>query len=267
MFHEHDVKNKRDISQSQILANEYGGYTMSKRYDENVIQRGRGQSASERIDQGLRSYMMKVYNYMSIGLGITGFVSFFLSTNIALMSAIWGGPQKYLFMLAPVGLVLFLSFRLQTLSFAAAQMVFWVYSALMGISLSMLFMLYTGTSITKVFFITAATFGSMSLYGYTTGRDLTGMGSFLIMGLWGIVIAGLINIFYQSTMMEFIISCVGVLVFTGLTAYDTQNIKLSYQESDGHETAGKKAIFGALQLYLDFINLFISLLRLFGDRR
>jgi len=240
---------------------------MTNRYDDDVVVRGHGTATTEAINQGLRSFMMRVYNYMTLGLAVTGIVSFLLSTNMEVMATIWNTPLKWLVMFAPLGVVMFLSFRIQSLSFPTAQGIFWAYSALMGVSLSMIFLVYTGTSISRVFFITSATFGAMSLYGYTTGRDLTGMGSFLFMGLIGIIIAGLVNIFLQSTMMQFIISAVGVLVFTGLTAYDTQQIKWSYLESDTMEDTGKKAIFGALQLYLDFINLFLSLLQIFGDRR
>jgi len=167
-------------------------------------------------------------------------------------------------LLAPLGLVMVLSFGIQRMSLGAAQGVFWGYAALVGVSLAPLLWVYTGTSVAQVFFITAATFGAMSLYGYTTRRDLSGFGSFLFMGLIGIIIASLVNMFLASTMMAFVISVVGVLVFTGLTAYDTQWIKESYVASDDGTLAGRKAIYGALKLYLDFINLFIMLLRLLG---
>ena len=173
----------------------------------------------------------------------------------------------YVFMFAPLGVVMFLSFRLDRIAASTAQMLFWAYAGLMGISLSMVFLIYTGASITKIFLISASLFGSMSLYGYTTQRDLTSMGSFLTMGLWGIILASLVNMFLKSGQMEMVISIISVLIFTGLTAYDTQTIKEIYVNSDDHEVATKKAVFGALQLYLDFINIFLSLLRLFGERR
>jgi FtsH-binding integral membrane protein len=163
--------------------------------------------------------------------------------------------------------VFFLSFRIQSMSFSSAQITFWVFAAVMGIGLAPVFLMYTGASVARVFFITSATFGAMSLWGYTTKRDLTGWGSFLFMGLIGIIIASLVNLFMQSSMMEFVISVIGVIIFTGLTAYDTQKIKESYSVSMSGEIAGKAAIMGALRLYLDFINLFLMLLRLLGDRR
>jgi hypothetical protein len=170
-------------------------------------------------------------------------------------------------MLAPLGVVFYMSFGIRKMSAAKAQGTFWVFAALMGASLSSIFLVYTGASITRVFFITAGTFGGMSIYGYTTKRDLTKLGSFLMMGLIGIIIASIVNIFMKSTMMYFVISILGVLIFVGLTAYDTQKIKNMYLVSDSGEIMGKKAVMGALTLYLDFINLFIMLLRLFGQRR
>jgi hypothetical protein len=169
--------------------------------------------------------------------------------------------------LAPLGLVLWMSFGIQRMSVGTAQTVFWVYAALMGVSLAPILLIYTGASIAKVFFITAASFGALSLYGYTTTRDLTAYGSFLIMGLIGLIIASLVNIFLASSALDFVISCVGVLVFAGLTAWDTQKIKEMYDPMDDGTVAGRKAVMGALTLYLDFINLFLMLLRLFGDRR
>ncbi len=170
-------------------------------------------------------------------------------------------------MLAPLGVVIYMSFGITKMSFTKAQTTFWIFAALMGASLSSIFLVYTGSSITRVFFITAGTFAAMSIYGYTTKRDLTRLGSFLMMGLIGIIIASLVNIFMKSTMMYFVISILGVLIFVGLTAYDTQKIKNMYLVSDSGEVMGKKAVMGALTLYLDFINLFIMLLRLFGQRR
>ena len=170
-------------------------------------------------------------------------------------------------MLAPLGVVFYMSFNIAKMTSAKAQSTFWVFAALMGASLSSIFLMYTGESITRVFFITAGTFGAMSIYGYTTKRDLTKLGSFLMMGLFGIIIASIVNIFMKSSMMYFVISILGVLIFVGLTAYDTQKIKNMYLVSDSGELMGKKAVMGALTLYLDFINLFIMLLRLFGQRR
>ncbi|PCH82215.1 MAG: hypothetical protein COB90_02105 [Hyphomicrobiales bacterium] len=229
---------------------------------------------SAEIDQGLRTYMLSVYNYMAVGLAITGFVAlatFQLSFGAngvptSLGQALYGSPLKWVVMLAPLGMVFFLSARIHKMSVGTAQMTFWVFASLMGLSLSSIFMIYTGQSITRVFFITAATFGGLSLYGYTTKKDLSGMGSFLMMGLIGIIIASLVNLFLQSSAMQFIISVIGVLVFAGLTAYDTQQIKEMYFAGDSQESMGRKAIMGALRLYLDFINMFLMLLSLFGNR-
>lgn len=227
------------------------------------------------IDQGLRSYMLRVYNYMTAGLAITGVAAY--GTFQAAVDAtgnltpfgvtLFTSPLKWAVIFAPFILVLVLSFGVHRMSAAAAQGLFWVYAALMGVSLSSIGLIYTATSITQVFFISAATFGAVSLWGYTTKRDLTGMGSFLFMGLIGLIIASLVNLFLQSSAMAFALSVVGVLVFTGLTAYDTQKIKEMYYEADDTATMGRKAVMGALTLYLDFINLFLSLLRLFGERR
>ncbi len=226
------------------------------------------------IDEGLRSYMLKVYNLMAVGLAITGvaaYMTFALAFGegglTAFGQAIYVSPLKWLVMFAPLGMVMFLSFRIQSMSVAAAQGAFWVYAGLMGLSLSSIFVIYTGQSIVQTFFVTAASFGALSLYGYTTKRDLSAMGSFMVMGLFGILIASVVNIFLQSGALQFAISVVGVLVFAGLTAWDTQKIKESYYEGDGADMAGRKAIMGALQLYLDFINLFLFLLRFLGNNR
>jgi len=229
------------------------------------------------VDQGLRAYMLRVYNYMAIGLVITGLLAFgtysisFVQTSAGLAltpigHTLFGSPLMWVLFLAPLGMVFWLSFRIQHMSVAAAQTAFWVFSGLMGISLGTIFAAYTAESITRVFFITAATFGGLSLYGYTTKRDLTGWGSFLFMGLIGILIAMVVNIFLASTALQFAISVIGVLVFTGLTAYDTQKIKEMYFAQDDGTVTGRKAVMGALRLYLDFINLFLMLLRLFGNR-
>ena len=241
-------------------------------FDRPTIAAARAGTAAA-IDEGLRSYMLKVYNYMGIGLVVTGLVAYF--SNQAAVSngqlTGWGellytSPLMWVVALAPLGIVLVLSFGINKLSVPAAQAIFWGFSALMGLSLSSIFMVYTDASIAKVFFITAATFGAMSLYGYTTKRDLTGIGNFLIMGLIGLIIASIVNIFMQSSMLEFAISAIGVLIFVGLTAYDTQKIKESYHVSLGADVLAKGAIMGALRLYLDFINLFLMLLRFFGNR-
>jgi FtsH-binding integral membrane protein len=236
---------------------------------------GAGAQADASIDQGLRAYMIRVYNLMGLGLLITG-----LAAWGAFQMAVTGDGQltafgqliytsafRWVVILAPLAAVFFLSFRIQSMSVAAAQTTFWVYAGLVGLSLSTIFLVYTGTSITQTFFATAAAFGALSLYGYTTRRDLTAMGSFLIMGVFGLIIAMVVNIFLQSSAMAFAISAIGVLVFAGLTAYDTQKIKEMYYEGDDDAVAGRKAIMGALSLYLDFINLFVFMLQFMGDRR
>ncbi len=218
------------------------------------------------IDEGLRAYMLGVYNYMASGLALTGIVAFIVANTPFLMNAIFGTPLLWVVMLAPLGVVFFMSARIQSMSAGAAQATFWVFAVLMGMSLASIFIVYTGASIARVFFITASVFGAMSIYGYTTKRDLTGWGSFLFMGLIGIIIASIVNWFLASSALDFAISVIGVLVFVGLTAYDTQNIKSMYVQSDGTAVVTKKAIMGALRLYLDFINLFLMLLHLFGNR-
>jgi FtsH-binding integral membrane protein len=237
------------------------------------------------IDQGLRSYMLKVYNLMGIGLAVTGLAAlaivYMTTTNDPSLAAatlpngkmltsfgvtFYVSPLKWIVMLAPLAAVFFLSFRINSMSVAAAQTTFWVYAALVGASLSSIFLVYTSGSIVQTFFITAASFGALSLYGYTTKRDLSGMGSFMFMGLIGIILASLVNIFLQSSALQFAISAIGVLVFAGLTAYDTQSIKEMYYEGDSSDTYGRKAIMGALRLYLDFINMFVFLLQFLGNR-
>ncbi len=218
------------------------------------------------IDVGLRNYMLRVYNYMAGGLAITGVVAYFAAAS-GFYEQIARTPLIWLVVFAPLGLVMLLSFRIQKMSLGAAQATFWAYAALVGLSLSYIFLVYTGTSIAQVFFVTAATFLAMSLYGYTTKSDLTKFGSFLFMGLIGVVLASVVNIFLGSPAVQFAISVVGVIVFTGLAAWDTQQIKEMYWEGDGNEIAGKKAVMGALRLYLDFINLFIMLMQLMGNRR
>ena len=233
----------------------------------SVFAQGRaGATDQAQIDEGLRAYMLKVYNYMGTALLLSGIVAYAVAHTPALMQVIFGTPLMWVVMLAPLGMVFFLSARIEKMNFTTAQTTFWIFAALMGASLASIFVIYTQTSIVRVFMITAVTFGAMSLWGYTTKRDLSGMGSFLMMGLIGIIVASLVNLFIQSSMMHWVISVIGVLVFTGLTAYDTQKIKEMYLASDGQVVMGKKAIMGALKLYLDFINLFIMLLHLFGNR-
>jgi len=217
------------------------------------------------IDLGLRSYMLKVYNYMFMGLGITGVVSYFASTSMALMGFLHGGFGILLFF-GMLAMAFMLPRRIFTMERSTAQLLFWAFAGMMGLSLSYIFLLYTGASIVRVFFITAATFGGMSLYGYTTRRDLSSMGSFLFMGLIGLVLASLVNLFIRSSMMELMLSYVGVLIFVGLTAYDTQRIKEIYYSADSAELAERKSILGAFILYMDVINLFLYLLRIMGDR-
>ncbi len=239
------------------------------------------------VDAGLRAYMLRIYNYMSIGLAITGLAA--LGVFMAAVTgdpagasarignsyltpfgyAMFVSPLKWVFMLAPLVMVFAISFGINRMKPATAQMLFWVFSALMGLSLSSIFLVYTHTSIVRVFFITAASFGALSLYGYTTKRDMTGMGSFLMMGLFGIIIASLVNLFIASSMLQFVVSVVGVLIFAGLTAWDTQRLKNEYIygiASQGGEMAERAAINGALSLYLNFINLFTLLLQLLGQR-
>ena len=238
---------------------------MAFRMDPRVAQ-ARG-VAIERIDEGLRSYMLAIYNYMGLGLAITGLTAFVVATSPPLMTAIFGTPLKWVVMLAPLAFVFFLSARVSRMSVSAAQLTFWAFAIVMGLSMASIFLVFTGTSIARVFFITAATFGAVSLYGYTTKRDLSQFGSFLIMGLIGIVIASLVNLFLGSSALQFAISVIGVLVFTGLTAWDTQRLKEEYVASVTGELVAKQAIMGALSLYLNFINLFMMLLQLFGQNR
>ncbi|EJT03519.1 MULTISPECIES: Bax inhibitor-1/YccA family protein [unclassified Rhizobium] len=228
----------------------------------------------EMIDQGLRTYMLKVYNLMALGLAITG-VAAYLGFNFAVQDGqltqfgvlLFQSPLRWVVILAPLAAVFFLSFRINSMSVAAAQTTFWVYAALVGLSLSSIFLVYTGQSVVQTFFVTAASFGALSLYGYTTKRNLSAMGSFLIMGLFGLIIASIVNIFLASSALQFAISAIGVLIFAGLTAYDTQRIKELYLEADDVAVAGRKAIMGALTLYLDFINLFMFLLQFMGNRK
>lgn len=219
------------------------------------------------FDEGLRQHMLRVYNYMSLGLVVTGVVAFIVGTTPALYVPIFSSPLKWVVMLAPLAFVLFFSFRIDKISASGAQTLFWAFCAVMGLSLASIFLVFTGTSIARTFFITAAMFGATSLYGYTTKRDLSQFGSFLIMGLIGVVIASLVNLFIGSSLLQFAVSVIGVLVFVGLTAWDTQSIKEQYSENFAHEAQQKLAIFGAFSLYLNFINMFQLLLSLTGQRQ
>lgn len=218
------------------------------------------------FDAGLRAHMQRVYNYMGGGLALTGIIAYVVA-HTALAAIIFGSPLRWLVVLAPLGVVIYMGVRMQSMSASALKGWFFAYCTLIGISLSVLFLVYTNASIANAFFVTAATFGGMSLWGYTTKRDLTSMGAFMMMGLLGVIIASVINWFLMSPALMWVVSMASVVIFTGLTAYDTQSIKQSYAESSGTETNDKLAIWGALRLYLDFLNIFLSLLRLFGNSR
>ncbi len=249
-------------------------------FDRNVATRGFGAARAAEIDAGLRAYMLRVYNYMAAGVALTGVVSWF-TFNAAVVTneagritgltqfgqQIFSGPLTIVLFLATLGIVFFMSFRIDRLQPSTALMLFMGYAALLGLMLSSVFLAYTASSVTRTFFISAASFGALSLYGYTTQRDLSPVGSFLIMGLFGLILAMLVNMFLKSTGLDFAISAIGVLIFAGLTAWDTQRIKEMYSANDDGTVAGRKAVMGALTLYLDFINLFLFLLRFLGDRR
>lgn len=234
-------------------------------YDQNPAMSGRVAGGAAELDAGLRAYMLRIYNYMAAGVGLTAVVAWltYQLTGPALLQS----PVMWVFILAPLALVFFLSARINTLSATAARALFFVYAALVGVSLSILLHIYTHSSITRVFFIAAATFGALSIFGYTTRRDLSGFGTFLFMGLIGIIIASLVNLFLRSTELDWLISIVGVGVFAGLTAYDTQRIKAMYDRADDELSAARKSIIASLSLYLNFINLFMMMLRLAGSRR
>lgn len=218
------------------------------------------------IDVGLRKYMLGVYNYMASGVLLTGLVAMAVAMSPALQYLVFGTAFRWVALFAPLAIVLFFTVRLPHMSVTATKGVFWLFAGTMGLSLGSIFLIYTGASIAKTFFVTAATFGALSLYGYTTKKDLSGWGTFLFMGLIGLILASLVNIFTQSPAFDFVISAVGVLLFAGLTAYDTQKIKEMYFAGDGYDVAAKKSVSGALSLYLDFINLFLFLLRFMGNR-
>ncbi|WP_182084829.1 Bax inhibitor-1/YccA family protein [Aureimonas sp. ME7] len=218
------------------------------------------------FDEGLRQHMLRVYNYMGLGLVVTGIVAFVVGNTPALYVPIFQSPLKWVVMLAPLAFVLFFSFRIHAISAGAAQALFWSFCAVMGLSLASVFLVFTGASIANTFFIAAAMFGATSLYGYTTKRDLTQFGSLLIMGLIGVVIASLVNIFIGSSALQFAISVIGIMVFVGLTAWDTQTIKEQYAENISAESRQKMAVFGAFSLFLNFINIFQLLLNFTGER-
>ncbi|PBB22590.1 hypothetical protein CK228_18120 [Mesorhizobium sp. WSM4312] len=227
---------------------------------------GAGAQAGAVFDEGLRQHMLRVYNYMGLGLVVTGLVAFLVSSTPALYVPIFSSPLKWVVMLAPLAFVMLFSFKMQTMSAASAQAMFWAFCAVMGLSLASVFLVFTGTSIARTFFIAATMFGATSLYGYTTRRDLTQFSSFLIMGLIGVVIASIVNIFLGSTALQFAISVIGIAVFIGLTAWDTQTIKEQYAENFDAESRQKLAVFGAFSLYLNFINIFQLLLNFTGER-
>jgi FtsH-binding integral membrane protein len=233
-------------------------------YDQNATAPGTSGGAIA-VDAGLRAYMLRIYNHMAAGVGLTAVVAWltYQLTGPELLQ----NPLMWVFILAPLGLVFFIGARINTLSAATARLLFFVYAGLVGVSLSILLHIYTSSSIARVFFIAAATFGALSIFGYSTRRDLSGFGTFLFMGLIGIIIASLVNLFLRSTGLDWLISIVGVGVFAGLTAYDTQRIKAMYDSSDDETSAGRKSVIAALSLYLNFINLFMMLLRLAGSRR
>ena len=243
-----------------------------------------GTAPAYAVDAGLRAYMLRVYNYMALGVALTGLAAL-LTVNFAATGeptglqigrdlyltsfgqALYLSPLKWVVMLAPLGFVFFLGARLHAMSVAGAQIAFWAFAALMGVSLSSILLVYTGESIARTFFVTAASFGLLSLWGYTTKRDLSGWGSFLFIGVIGIFLASLVNLFWPAPGLTFAISIIGVLLFAALTAYDTQRIKEMYVTGMDGAVAAKTAIMGALQLYLDFINMFMFLLRLMGSQR
>src|SRR3982075_2668817 len=249
-------------------------------FDRNYAapSRGVGTDRGVAIVQGLRAYMIRVYNYMAMGVALTGVVAWFTfnaavtetAGRLALTpfgQAIYSGPATIVLFLGTLGLVFLISWRINSLQPSTAFALFMVYAALFGLMLSSIFLAYTGTSITRVFFISAASFGALSLYGYTTQRDLSPIGSFLIMGVIGLIIAMVVNMFLKSSGLDFVISAAGMLIFAGLTAWDTQKIKEMFDPQEDDTAIGRKAVMGALTLYLDFINLFLFMLRFFGDRR
>ncbi|WP_334198448.1 Bax inhibitor-1/YccA family protein (plasmid) [Sinorhizobium chiapasense] len=227
---------------------------------------GMSQASAAALDEGLRQHMLRVYNYMGLGLVVTGLVAFIVGTTPALYVPIFSTPLKWVVMLAPLAFVFFFSFKMHSMSASSAQMIFWAFCAVMGLSLASVFLVFTGASIARTFFIAATMFGATSLYGYVTKRDLAKFGSFLIMGLIGVMIASIVNIFLGSSALQFAVSVIGIVVFVGLTAWDTQNIKEQYADNFDQESQQKLAVFGALSLYLNFVNIFQLLLNFTGER-
>jgi len=225
---------------------------------------------ASQIDVGLRQYMLGVYNHMTTALALTGFFAFAMKWAAlsipGVAQLVFGSPLQYVVMFAPFALVMYLSFSIQSMPAGRARAVFYIYAALMGLSLSTILFAYTGSSVARAFFITAGAFGALSIYGYSTKRDLSAMGAFLIVGVFGLILAMIVNLFVASAGLEFMISIVGVLLFAGLTAYDTQKIKSMYAAGDNHTVTTRKSIYGALTLYLDFINMFLFLIQLLGNR-
>jgi FtsH-binding integral membrane protein len=253
-------------------------------FDRNYATPMRGARVDQAaVDAGLRAHMISVYNYMMVAVALSGVTAWLayqaaggdtivrsggrVSGLTSFGQFIFSMPGQIVLAVATIGLVFGISWMINRITAATAMMLFMLYAALVGVMLSSVLLVYTGQSVVRVFFISAATFGGLSLYGYTTQRDLSGFGSFLMMGLIGLIIASLVNLFLQSSMMTFIISVIGVLIFAGLTAYDTQTIKEQYDVMDDGTVAGRKVVMGALNLYLDLINIFIFLLQLIGDRR
>ena len=245
-------------------------------FDNNAFARpGTAARTSATVDTGLRGYMLGVYNYMAMGVALTGFVAYALN-QFAVQNgrltefgqALYNTPLKWVVMLAPLGIVLYLGVRSHRMSASWAQGVFWLYAAAVGASVSFILMRYTGTSIARTFFVTAAAFAGLSLYGYTTKRDISGWGAFLVMGLIGVILASLVQMFVQSPALQFAISIIGLLIFAGFTAYDTQSIKDDYYANAGYggEALAKSSVFGALALYQDFVGIFMNLLQFMGDR-
>lgn len=233
---------------------------------QNQGSRSVSQAVDTGYDVGLRAYMLRVYNYMAGGLALTGAIAWFVASSPALVQMLFSGPQAYVVMLAPMFFSFFMAFKLHTLSDSAAQGLFWGFCAVMGLSMASILLVFTGQSVARTFFICAGMFGGLSLYGYTTKRDLTGMGSIMVMGFWGIFLASIVNMFMQSSGLQFAIACIGVIVFSGITAYSTQQIKQVYYVLGGAQL-NKAAVMGAYTLYITFINMFTMLLQLLGDRR
>ena len=248
-----------------------------------TIRRAGAGAGTAQIDEGLRSHMSRVYGLMAVAMVITGLVAWIVGSDFAraaagqptalipvgVLQAMFSSPLKWVIMFAPLGFVFAISAGLNRMSQGTLQLMFWAFAAVMGLSISWIFAVFTGASIAQTFFVTAIAFAGLSLYGYTTKKDLSGMGTFLFMGLIGLILASLVNIFLQSSAMQFAVSVIGVLIFAGLTAYDTQTIKNQYLQlraAEGQEFLGKSAILGALSLYLNFINMFMFLLQLFGNR-